>query len=124
MGKGLAVFRFERLQVWRKAIDLYDSTDRTVQEVPEEFRFSLTDQIRRAALSVSSNIAEGSGRETAREARHFYTMAKASVFELVSLITICQRRHLISEDRFREMYTSAEEISKMLTGLKRSSQDS
>ena len=116
------MFRFEKLQVWRKVIDLYDLTDQAVQEFSGELWYSLTDQLRRAALSVSSNIAEGSGRETARDARHFYTMAKASVFELVSLITICQRRRLISDDMYREMYESAEEISKMLIGLKRSSQ--
>ncbi|MFB3817317.1 MAG: four helix bundle protein [Candidatus Methylomirabilales bacterium] len=77
------MFRFERLVVWQKALDLFDLADQAASKFPAEYRFSVADQLRRAALSVSSNIAEGSGRETPREADHFFTIAKSSTFEVV-----------------------------------------
>lgn len=113
------MFRFERLKVWHKAVELYDVVDEVADGFPAKVRFALADQLRLAALSVSSNIAEGSGRETTRESRHFYNVAKASAFEVVSIVMICQRRGLMAPERGREIYGQAEEISKMLTGLKR-----
>ncbi len=113
------MFRFERLQVWHKAVELYEVVDRAVGKFPPSERFGTVDQLRRAALSVSSNIAEGSGRETGRESAHFYTMARASAYEVVSIVTICQRRGLLSNEQYRDVYGRTEEISKMLTALKR-----
>jgi len=112
------MFRFERLKVWQKAVELYDVVDRAAEGFPARIQFSVADQFRRAALSIPSNIAEGSGRETERESRHFYTVAKASTFELVSIATVCQRRGLMTAEQYQDVYGRAEEISKMLTGLK------
>jgi four helix bundle protein len=113
------MFRFERLHVWRKAIELYDLADQAADQFPDKVRFSVADQLRRAALSVSCNIAEGSGRETVKESRHFFTMAKSSAFEVVSIMTICQRRGLVAPKEYSAVYGLAEEISKMLSALKR-----
>ena len=113
------MFRFERLKVWHKAVELYDVVDELADGFPAKARFALADQLRRAALSVPSNIAEGSGRETTKESRHFYTVAKGSTFEVVSIATICQRRNLMTSAQYQNIYGRAEEISKMLTGLKR-----
>jgi four helix bundle protein len=113
------MFRFERLHVWRKAVDLYDLADQIADRLPDRFRFSVADQLRRAALSVSSNIAEGSGRETVKECGHFFTIAKSSAFEVVSIVTICQRRGLITPDAYQEIYRVSEEICKMLSALRR-----
>jgi four helix bundle protein len=113
------MFRFERLTVWQKAVEIFELVDTLVEHLPRRVRFGLADQMHRAALSISSNIAEGSGRETPAEMRHFYTTAKASTFELVSLSIICYRRKFFSDDQHREVYRRAEEIAKMLTALKR-----
>ncbi len=113
------MFRFERLKVWHKAVELYDVVDEVADSFTSKARFGLVDQFRRAALSVPSNIAEGSGRETIKESRHFYNVAKGSAFEVVSIIMICRRRGMITPERYQEIYGRAEEISKMLTGLKR-----
>jgi four helix bundle protein len=112
------MFRFERLTVWQKAVELFELVDALVEILPHRVRFGLADQIHRAALSISSNIAEGSGRETAAEMRHFYTTAKASTFELVSLCIICCRRKFFTEEQHTEVYRRAEEIVRMLTALK------
>lgn len=113
------MFRFERLRVWHKALELYDAVDDMAEELTGRARLNLADQLRRAALSVSSNIAEGSGRETARDSQHFYTVAKGSAFEVVSIAAVCQRRGMISAEKYQEIYQRVEDITKMLSGLKR-----
>jgi len=113
------MFRFERLLVWQKAVTLYDLADQAADRFPQRMQFSVADQLRRAALSVSSNIAEGSGRETAKECKYFFTVARSSAFEVVSIMTICQRRGLVAPEQYHEVYGLAEEISKMLSALKR-----
>ena len=118
---GDQMFRFEQLKVWHKAVELYDVVDGLAERFPAKVRFGLADQFRRAVLSVSSNIAEGSGRETAKEFRYFLGVAKGSVFEMVRIAFICQRRGLITDQQHGELYSRAEEVSKMLTALKRSS---
>ncbi len=113
------MFRFERLRVWHKAVELYDIVDEASDKFPGRARFVLADQMKRAALSISSNIAEGSGRETAKESQHFYTIAKGSAFEVVSIATVCQRRRLFSTEQYHDLYGRVEDIAKMLSGLKR-----
>ena len=99
------MFRFERLRVWHKAVELYDIVDDIACKLPTRTAFALADQLRRAALSVSANIAEGSGRETSKDSTHFFTVAKASTYEVVSIASVRQRRGLMT--------------ARMLTGLKR-----
>jgi len=113
------MLRFERLRVWHEAIALFEAADRVPQAFPPSERFVLTDQFRRAALSVSSNIAEGAGRETSKEAQHFFTIAKGSVFEVVGILTVCRRQRLISVAPYEDIHDRVEDISKMLSGLKR-----
>jgi four helix bundle protein len=114
------VFRLEQLKVWHKAVELYDVADDLADRFPAKVKFGLADQFRRAALSISSNIAEGSGRETAKEFRHFLGVAKGSAVEMVSIAFVCRRRGLITDQQHADLYGRAEEVSKMLTGLKRS----
>lgn len=113
------MFRFERLAVWQKAVELFELIDTLVESFPQRLRLGLADQMLRAALSIPSNIAEGSGRETAADMRHFYTTAKASTFELVSLSIICHRRKHLTDAQRDEVYRRAEEIARMLTALKK-----
>jgi four helix bundle protein len=113
------MFRFEELKVWRKAIGLYDMVDALAGGFTPRAGTILADQMRRAALSGSTNIAEGSGRETLKDFQHFLTIAKGPVFEIVSLATVGRRRAQLSDEHFREIYDCAEEISRMLTALKR-----
>jgi len=113
------MFRFERLRVWHKAVELYDIVDGITCKLPTRTAFVLADQLRRAALSVSANIAEGSGRETTKDSSHFFTVAKASTYEIVSIASVCERRGLITVEQYQGIYGRAEDIARMLTGLKR-----
>jgi len=114
------MFNFEKLEVWQKAIDFADLVYATTQSFPADERFGLTNQMRRAAVSVSSNIAEGSSRMSKADFARFIEIATGSVFEVVSQCFISRRRDFVNERNFARLYAAAEEQSKMLSGLRRS----
>ncbi len=114
------MFNFEKLDVWQKAIDFADLVYKLTRQFPDEERFGLTNQMRRAAVSISSNIAEGSSRSSKSDFARFVEIATGSVFEVVSQAFIAQRQSFLSEDQFRDIYTDAEELSRMLSGLRKS----
>jgi four helix bundle protein len=114
------MFNFEKLEVWKKAIDFGDLIYKETRVFPTEERFGLTSQLRRASVSTSSNIAEGSSRSSKSDFARFIEIATGSVFEAVSQTFIAQRQKLLSEDQFRQIYADAEELSRMLRGLRKS----
>lgn len=77
----------------------------------------IKDQLKRASLSIGINIAEGSGRFSKADKRNFYTIARGSVYECVSLLEILKDMNLIEEIQYNSFYTEYESISKMLLGL-------
>ena len=114
------MFNFERLDVWKKAIDFADSIYRDTRAFPPDERFGLTNQMRKAAVSISSNIAEGSSRISKVDFARFIEIATGSLFETVSQSVIAQRQAFLSEVQFRTPYVAAEEQSRMLSGLRKS----
>ena len=114
------MFNFEKLDVWHKAVDFADMVYALTRTFPEKERFGLTNQMRRAAVSVSSNIAEGCSRASKNGFARFIEFATGSVFEVVSRASISQRQGFLSEAAFARLYVVAEEQSKMLSGLKKS----
>jgi four helix bundle protein len=114
------MFNFEKLEVWQKAIDFADLIYNETRPFPVEERFGLTTQLRRAGISVSSNIAEGSSRSSKNDFARFTEIAAGSVFEVVSQSFIARRQNFLKDENFRSIYTAAEEQSRMLSGLRRS----
>jgi len=114
------MFNFEKLDVWQKAIDFADVIYNDTRAFPHEERFGLTIQLRRAAVSISSNIAEGSSRSSKNDFARFAEIAAGSVFEVVSQAFIARRQTFLDEEQFRKIYADAEELSRMLSGLRRS----
>ena len=114
------MFNFEKLDVWQKAIDFADLVYNQTRQFPTEERFGLTNQLRRAAISISSNIAEGSSRSSKNDFARFIEIATGSVFEVTSQAYVARRQEFLSEDQFRVTYTAAEELSRMLSGLRKS----
>ena len=114
------MFRFERLEVWQNAIDFADDVYQATGTFPGEERFGLTSQIRRAAVSISSNIAEGSGRSSNKEFARFIEFSYGSVMEVVSHQQIALRRSYIGDQTRNELYDLAERIARMLSGLRTS----
>jgi four helix bundle protein len=114
------MFSFERLDVWQKSIDFADLVYKATRSFPDIERFGLTSQMRRAAVSVSSNIAEGSSRFSTADFARFIEIATGSVFEVVSQAFIGRREEFLSEKDFTALYAAAEEQGRMLSGLRNS----
>jgi four helix bundle protein len=114
------MFNFEKLDVWQKAIDFADLVYNQTRSFPADERFGLTNQMRRAAVSVSSNIAEGTSRMSQADFARFIEIATGSVFEVVSQSFIGRRQEFLTEEGFRKLYSAADEIGRMLSGLRKS----
>jgi four helix bundle protein len=114
------MFNFEKLDVWQKAIAFADFIYSETQKFPNKERFGLTNQMRRAAVSISSNIAEGSSRMSQIDFARFVEIGTGSVFEVVSQAFIAKKQSFLTEDTFHFLYESAEELSRMLSGLRKS----
>lgn len=119
----MSQFRFEKLDVWHKSIDIAEAVYRITANFPQREIYGLTSQVRRAVVSVSSNIAEGNGRSTNKEYIRFIEIAYASLMEVVSQLTIAQKLNFITEDQLAELKNQANDIARMLSGLRRSLQD-
>jgi len=113
-------FKFEKLAVWQKAIELGFRIHELTRTFPKEELYILTSQIKRAADSVALNIAEGSTGQTNAEFKLFLGYAIRSAIEVVSCLYIGKRRKLIRERSFQELYSETEEIVKMLQALRNS----
>ena len=101
------MFKFETLEVWKKAISYADELLEIAENLPQGYQFSLSDQLKRAGISVPNNIAEGSGRSS----------EKGSTYETINLLKIALNRKLVSQETYDQLYAKAEEIAKMLSGL-------
>lgn len=113
-------YKFENLLVWQKALDYSILIFEFSKEFPKEEIYGFTSQIRRAADSIVLNIAEGSGSESNKEFKRFLTIARRSALETVSCLFIAKRKGFINADQFSKLYSNAEEITKMISGLKNS----
>ena len=114
------MFNFEKLDVWQKAVILADVIYSQTRNFPTEERFGLTNQMRRAAVSISSNIAEGSSRMSQADFSRFIEIAAGSVFEVTSQAFIANKQGFLPEEKFRSIYEGTEELSRMLSGLRKS----
>jgi four helix bundle protein len=114
------MFNFEKLEVWQKAIDFADFVYAVTRVFPDNERFGLTNQMRRDAVPVSSNIAEGSARISPNDYARFVEIATGSLFEVVSQAFVGRRQGFLNEADFQKLYQAAEEQGKMLSGLRRS----
>jgi four helix bundle protein len=114
------MFNFEKLEVWQEAINFADAVYGITRTFPEAERFGLTNQMRRAAVSISSNLAEGSSRTSRPDFARFVEIATGSLFEVVSQAVISQRQDFLSETDFKQLYCACEKQSKMLSGLRKS----
>lgn len=113
------MFNFEKLDVWKKSVAFAELVYRLTKGFPTDERFGLTNQVRRAAVSIASNIAEGSDRPPADYARYL-GFASGSLYEVVTQTTIARNEGFLPKDDFELIYRDAEEISRMLSGLRKS----
>ena len=108
---------YKELRVWQKAMNLVIETYKLCKYLPKEETYVLSDQMRRAAVSIPSNIAEGQARKNKKEFIHFLYIAQGSIAELQTQLEICIRLGYIQKDQITEAITSSEETGKMITNL-------
>lgn len=114
------MFNFEKLAVWQKAIEYADVVYTMTREFPSDERFGLTSQLRRSAVSVSANIAEGSSRSSKADVARFVEIAYGSLIESVSGFEIAKRQKLLTPESSAMLYQQAETLAKMLSGFRKS----
>jgi four helix bundle protein len=110
------MFTFEKLEVWQKAIAFADQVYTSTRDFPSDERFGLTNQMRRAAVSVSSNIAEGTSRSSKVDFARFVEIATGSLFEVVSQAFIAKNQGFLTTEQFDQIYITAQEQGRMLSG--------
>lgn len=113
------MFLFENIIAYQKALLFTNQVYKTTTSWPKIELFGLTDQIRRACVSIGLNIAEGSSRSR-KEFRHFLDMARGSCFECVSILTVARNQGYINLNQYSFLYAQVEELAKIIQGLKKS----
>lgn len=113
-------FKFEELRVWQKSVQLTTLIEKVINEFPAKERYNLSDQIRRAADSVSLNIAEGSTGQSKAEFKRFLGYSIRSGIEVVGCIYLVQERKIISNENFKKVYSEYETLITSIQALRKS----
>lgn len=108
---------FRNLNVYIKSKELVKQIYSLLKKFPREEQFALSDQLRRAVISIPSNIAEGSGRNSQKDQAHFYNIAYGSLMEVFSQLDIACDLGYISQEEFNQLESLINEEAKMLSGL-------
>jgi len=111
---------YRKLEIWNRSMDLVIDIYKSASNFPIDERFGIISQIKRSAVSIPSNIAEGCGRGTDKQLMHFLDIAIGSAFELETQIEISQRLEFIGNEKASSIRNRIQEISKMINGFKRS----
>jgi four helix bundle protein len=106
------------LVAWQKAMELVTEIYRITRDFPKDELYGLVSQLRRAAVSVPSNLAEGYGRNSRNEFHHFAGVARGSLAEVETQIEIAKNLHYISEQSCSELLSRVDEVGRVLTGLR------
>ena len=114
------MFKFEKLEIWQKAVEYADLIYDATRASPFEERFGLTGQLRRSVVSVASNIAEGTSRSSDADLARFIEIAFGSLLESVAELEIAKRQQFLKAEIFETAYRKAEKLAKMLSGFRRS----
>ncbi|MDA3929549.1 MAG: four helix bundle protein [Prolixibacteraceae bacterium] len=111
--------RYKELKVWQKSRELVKEIYLTTDGFPKAEIYGITSQIRRSAVSIPANIAEGCGRNTNKELNRFMDIAQGSAFELETLILLCGDLNYIDENRSKYLLSTLVEIHKMVFSFKK-----
>ncbi len=113
-------FSFEKLHVWQNSRQLTNIIYKTTDAFPKSERFCLVAQIRRAMISVASNLAEGSSRISSKDQAHFTNLSYSSLMEVLNQLYIAKDLNYISQEIFVELKQKIQEISNQLNSLRKS----
>jgi four helix bundle protein len=113
----MAVRNYRELIAWQKAMDLVEAVYKVTVSFPKEELYGLTSQVRRAAVSIPANIAEGQGRKSSREFLHFLSIAHGSLRETETHVLIAQRLHYCTDNTANSLLAQAAEVGRLVNGL-------
>jgi len=113
----MAVQDYQDLIAWQKAMDLVEAIYRATQVFPKEEIYGLTAQVRRAAVSIPSNIAEGQGRSTTRDFLYFLSVAQGSVKEAETQVLIAERLAYVTKQVSARLVEQTTEVGRLISGL-------
>ena len=111
---------YQEMKIWQKAVELSVSIYRLTDSFPKSERYNLIIQMRKSAVSIASNIAEGSGRASNKDFERFLGIALGSSFELQTQVIISSKLTLLTEAEFEKLNENIEELKKMIWGFKKS----
>ena len=109
---------YKDLTVWEKSMDLTEEIYKLVKTFPKEEIYALSNQMRRAAVSIPSNIAEGSSRQSTKEFIQFIYIACGSLSELETQLLLSRRLNYVDDEKFNYIISLCDEVGRMLNGLK------
>lgn len=113
------MFKFEELNVYTQSLDFVKVVYNTTDSWPKREVFGLTDQLRRASVSIVLNIAEGASR-TSKDFSHFLSLSRGSVYECVAILAIAKDRKYVEPAGYEKMYEHCVVLAKMISGLRTS----
>ncbi len=111
------VRNYRELIVWQKAMDLVELVYQATKQFPKEELYGLTSQVRRSAVSIPSNIAEGQARKSTAEFLNFLSIANGSRAEMETQILLAQRLNYVTTDTVQPILNLSEEVNRLLNGL-------
>ncbi|WP_348810590.1 four helix bundle protein [Flavobacterium maritimum] len=111
-------YSFEKLDVWNEAKDFTKSLYTLTSKFPDSEKFGLVSQLRRASVSICSNIAEGSARNSYKDKAHFTTMAFGSTVEVLNQLILSYELNFISENDYLKLRQNIESVTNKLNGLR------
>ena len=109
-------FMFKDLRVYQKSIELYDNLSELTKDLPKG-TYHISDQLNRAALSISLNIAEGNGRYHKKDRTQFFKISRGSVFECVAVLDVCLVKKYIEKEKYDRFVSDLDVVARMLTKL-------
>ena len=113
-------YAFEKLEVWKKGKDLVKMVYQFTKLFPKEEQYDLVKQMKRAAVSIISNLAEGTSRQTGKDRSHFTVMAYSSLMELVNQAILAYELGYLDKQKYHEFRALSTEVSRMLHALRNS----
>ncbi len=113
----MKTYRFKNLDVWLKSIDIIKLVYKIIETFPDSEKYALSDQLKRAAISISLNIAEGSGSGTDPEFGRFLNMSKRSAYEVLAALEIAKELNMGDKLLLADASDKIDELSAMLSGL-------
>ncbi len=116
----MAQFRFMELEIWKESIEINDQLFDLADLMSDAKSFRVAEQLRAASLSISNNIAEGSGSFSSADFANFLNFARRSVYETANISFVAHRRNFISKDKLDQILNDLELLSKKITNFRKS----